>query len=132
MPNSLVPVTVGRDARREQRSQLSLVQKVQVLGGRPRLLAQAPQRLLVPVLGQPVQERHVGVQFNRVPAVRGGDEEALRDAQELGEEVSLPLAVADVLDHRGGEGDVELVVVEGEAVARRLHERQTGMQRFQV
>ena len=53
---------------------------------RPRLEADAAQQRPVPLAGQPVDERQLGVELEPVPAVRTGDEEAApRDAGAIGE-----------------------------------------------
>jgi hypothetical protein len=54
------------------------------------------------------------VEFERMPAIWGRDERSLSDAKQVVEERLLGPTVADVLDHRITEDEIERVVVERE------------------
>ena len=63
------------------------------------------------------------VHLDREATVGRCDEHATADPDGLGDHRALPMAIADVLDHRIGEHDVELTVREGERARVALNVR---------
>jgi hypothetical protein len=77
---------------------------------------------------QPMHQRQHGVELDREPAVRRGEEDALAgDSQGLGDEARLLLGGPDMLEHGTRMHEIEAAVAERQAPAVGLHEPHPGI-----
>jgi len=120
------------DSNWEQGAQITLVKEIEVLGLCPLGHPQGPQDPLVIPLGEPVNEGKERMQFHREAPVGSGDEEPIRHAEQLTQELTLFHPVANVLNYGRGECDVELAVGKRQPVACRLNERHPGVDGLEV